>query len=55
MNGRRKFDKVTARLSLYCRAVAENTTKSLVFMYHEAMSKFLGSKNALGLVYVGFE
>ena len=43
----RKFDKVSARLSFspkYCRAVAENAIKPLVFMYHEAMSIFLGSK-----------
>ena len=49
----RKFDKVSARLSFspkYCRVVAENAIKLVVFMYHEAMSIFLGSKNALNLV-----
>ena len=39
---------VSARLSFSqrcCRAaVAESATKPLVFMYHEAMSIFLGSK-----------
>ena len=51
----RKFDKVSAGLSFspkYFRAVAENAIKSLVFMYHEAMSIFLGSKNFLNLVYL---
>ena len=50
----RKFDKVSARLSFsqkYCSAVAENAIKPLVFMYREAMSIFLGSKNVLILVY----
>ena len=54
----RKFDKVSARLSFAprcCRAVAENAIKPLVFMYHEAMSRFLGSKNVLNLVYFWFE
>ena len=43
----RKFDKVSARLSFSprsCRAVAEDAIKPLVFIYHEAMSTFLGSK-----------
>ena len=43
----RKFDKVSARLSFspqYCRAVAENAMTPLVFMYHEGMTIFLGSK-----------
>ena len=43
----RKFDKVSARLSFlpkYFRAVAENAMKPLIFMYHETMSIFLGSK-----------
>ena len=34
----RKFDKVSARLSFsakYCRAVAENTIKPLIFMCNE--------------------
>ena len=51
----RKFDKMSARLSFspnYCRAVAENAIKSLVLMYHEAMSIFLGSKNVPNLVYL---
>ena len=54
----RKFDKVSARLSFspeYCRAGAENATKHLVFMYHEAMSAVLKSKNDLNLVYFGTE
>ena len=37
----RKFDKVSARMSFsskYCREVAENAMKPLIFMYHEAMS-----------------
>ena len=43
----RKFDKMSAKLSFspkYCRAVAGNAIKSLVFMSHEAMSIFLESK-----------
>ena len=54
----RKFDKVSARLSFSprcCTAVAENAVKPLVFMYHEAMSIFLGSKIALNLVYLWVE
>ena len=50
----RKFDKMSARLcfsSNYCRALAENAIKRLVFMHHEAMSIFLGSENVLNLVY----
>ena len=50
----RKFDMVSARLRFspkYCRAVAENAIKPVVFMYHEAMSIFLASKNVLNLVY----
>ena len=46
----RKFDEVSARLSFspkYCRAVAENAIKPLVFMYYEAISIFLGSKNVI--------
>ena len=42
-----KFDKVKVRLSFsprYCRAVAKNAIKPLGFMYHEAMSIFLGCK-----------
>ena len=49
-----KFDKVNARLSFsskYRRVVAGNAIKPLVFRYHEAMSIFLGSKNALNSVY----
>ena len=49
----RKYDKVSARLSFspkYCRAVAENSIKPLVFMYHEVMSIVLGSKNVLNVV-----
>ena len=49
-----KFDRLSARLSFslkYCRAVAENYIKSLVFMYHEAMSIFWGPENVLDLVY----
>ena len=49
----RKFDKVSARLSFspkYCRAVAENAIKPLIFTYHEAMSIFLGSNNVQNLV-----
>ena len=50
----RKFDEVSARLSFspkYCRAVAENAIKPLIFMYLEAMSIFLGSTNVLISVY----
>ena len=50
----RKYDKVSARLSFspkYCRAIAENAIKPLVFMYHKAMCIFLGYKNAQNLVY----
>ena len=50
----RKFEKVSARLSFsskYCRAVAENAIKYLIFMYHEAMNIFLGSTNVLISVY----
>ena len=49
----RKFDKVSNSLSVslkYCRAFAENAIEPLVFMYHEAMSIILGSKNVLNLV-----
>ena len=35
----------------YCSAVAEKAMKPLVFMHHEAMSKFLGSRNVQNLVY----
>ena len=52
----RKFDKLSARLSFspkYCRAVAENAIKPLVFMYLEAMSTFFASKNVQNLVYFG--
>ena len=37
----RKSEKVSARLSFspkYCKAVAENAIKPLIFIYHEAMS-----------------
>ena len=55
----RKYDNVSAWLSFspkYCRGIAENSIKPLVFMYHEALSKFLGSKNVLNLVYFwGFQ
>ena len=50
----RKLEKVSARLSFspkYRRAVAENAIKPLIFMYHEAMSIFLGSTNVLIKVY----
>ena len=50
----RKYDKMSARLSFspkYCRAVAENSIKPLLFMYHEDMSIFYESKNVLNLVY----
>ena len=50
----RTFDNVSARLSFspkYCRAVAEDAIKPLVFTYQEAMSIFLRSKNVLNLVY----
>ena len=54
-----KFDKVSARLSFspkHCGTVAENAIKPLVFMYHEARSIFLGSKNVLNLVFLwGFQ
>ena len=50
----RKFDKVSARpcfSSKYCRVRAENVIKPLVFMYHEAMSIFLGFKNDLNVIH----
>ena len=50
----RKFDKISARLSFsskYFRALAENAINPLVFMYHEAMSIFLRSKNALNIYF----
>ena len=50
----RKFGKMCARLSFsskYCRAVAENAIKPLIFMYLEATSIFLGSTNVLISVY----
>ena len=50
----RKLEKVSARLSFspkYRRAVAKNATKPLIFMYHEAVSIFLGSTNVLISVY----
>ena len=49
----RTFDKVSARLSFsprYCRAVAENAIKPRVFIYHEAMSIFLGSRNKISQI-----
>ena len=52
----RKFDKMSAWLTFspkYCRILAENAIKPLIFMYHEAMSIFLGSKNVLNSVYFG--
>ena len=54
----RKFNKVSARLSFspkYCRPVAENAIKPLIFMYHEGMSIFLGSTNVLISVYFWVE
>ena len=51
----RKFDNLSAKLSLspkHCRAVAENVTKPLVFMYHKDRSIFLGSKKGLNSVYL---
>ena len=50
----RKLDKVSARLSFsqkYCSTVAEKVMKPLVFMYHEANSIFLKSKNVSDLIY----
>ena len=50
----RKFVKVSARLGFslkHCRAVAENAIKPLIFMYHEAMSIFLESRNVLNSIY----
>ena len=52
----RKFDKVSARQSIslkYCRAVAENALKPLIFMYHEAMSIFLGKKCPKFSIFLG--
>ena len=47
----RKSDKTRLSFSpKYCRTVAENAIKPLVFMYHEAISIFLGSKDILHLV-----
>ena len=43
----RNFDKMSVRLSFspkHCSALAENAIKPLVFMYHEAIRIFLGSK-----------
>ena len=54
----RKFDKVSASLSFspkYCRGVAENAMKPLIFMYHEANSIFLGSTDVLISVYFWVE
>ena len=54
----RKFDKMSARPSFspkYCRAVAKNAIKPLIFMYHKAMSIFLGSTNVLISVYFWVE
>ena len=54
----RKCDKVSARLSFspkYCRAVAKNPIKPLVFKYHEAISIFLESKHVLNSVYFWVE
>ena len=54
----RKFDKVSARPSFspkYCRAVAKNAIKPLIFMYHETMSIFLGSTSVLISVYFWVE
>ena len=59
----RKFGKVSVRLSFSttrmlegsCRKTAENAVKSSVFMYQEAMSIFLGSKNVLNFVYFRVE
>ena len=49
----RKFGRLSVRLSFllkHCRAVAEKAIKPFVFMYHEASSISLGSKNVLNLV-----
>ena len=46
----RKFDRLSAYAEFppkYCSAVAEKGMKLLVFMYLEAMSIFLRSKNVL--------
>ena len=46
----RKFGEFGAKVEFstkYCIAVAEKAMKSLVFMHHEVMSTFLGSKNVL--------
>ena len=54
----KKIDKVSVRLSFspkYIRAVAENALKLSIFMYHEAMSIFLGSTNVLISVYFWVE
>ena len=45
---------MNARLSFsprYCRAVAENAIQPLVFIYYEAMSICLGSRNVQNLVF----
>ena len=50
----RKYDEVSARVSFppkHCRALAENTIKPLVVMYHEAISILLGSKNVVSAAY----
>ena len=36
-----------------CSTFAEKAKIPLVFMYHEAMNAFLGSRNVLNLVYFG--
>ena len=54
----RMFEKMSARLTLslkYRRTQTENSIKRLVFMYHEAMSIFLGCKNVLCSVYLRAE
>ena len=48
-------DKVSARLnfSTICfSAVVKRAMKLVIFMYHDAISMFLGSKNVLNLVYL---
>ena len=50
----RKCEKVSAGLTSsakVCGVVAEKVIKSRVFIYHEAMSIFLGSQTVLNLVY----
>ena len=48
-------DKVTAGLNfspIYFSAAVKRAMKPVIFMYHDAISMFLGSKNVLNLVHL---